>query len=145
MAEAAQLGVKFLDHREAARQHVTNIAAWAKLVGYKDYERSVWLTLRPYIIHPVGENPLDDWRTIAHELVHFRQQPEGWPRLWMWIIRYGCSQDFRWRMEREAHLVNLRLGQYRDIARLVESMKTFYRLSGITAERMVAWFEQNRS
>ena len=140
-ARAARLGVKFLSHTEAARRHVSRLAAWAPLFGYRNFKETVYVTLRPHIIVPDGiEDPLDDWRVIRHELVHFERQPEGRFALFRWVLAYGLKQRFRAIEEMHAHLEDIRTGRApNDIPLVVEKMREWYRLGSIDPAWMVEW------
>lgn len=138
-----RLGVKFITHKEAAIKHVSNLAAWAPLFGYKNYSKSVYVTMRPYIIHPDQvEDPLDDWRIIAHELVHWQRQPDSKWGLYKWIIRYGVCQKFRAVEEMHAHLEDIHNQRLpNDIPHVVENMREWYKLSNVDPAWMVDWME----
>lgn len=142
-ARAARLGVKFITHEEAARRHVSNLAAWAPLFGYRNFKETVWVTLRPYIITPERvEDPLDDWRVVRHELVHFERQPEGRLSLWWWVVKYGTKAKFRAVEEMWAHLEDIRTGRApNDVPLVVEKMREWYRLGSVDPVWMIDWME----
>jgi hypothetical protein len=132
-----QLGVQFVPHSKAGLY--TNIGRWARLLGWKDWERVTWMTQRPRIYYPDGIiDPLDFWQTIAHELVHWKQQgPSLWGRL-AWMVRYGISERFRYEAEREAFLVTIKVGDGspRQIAR---DLRAFYRITSVPEAEMEEW------
>jgi hypothetical protein len=141
-----RLGVKFLTHQEAGTAHWSRLAAWARLGGYENYDKTVYVTLRPVIVYPAGRQPLDDWRVIAHELVHWERQPKGRFSLIKWVLKYATSQKFRAIEEMHAHLVDIRTGRARrtgcpNVPAVVEKMRDWYRLGNVDPDWMVRWME----
>ena len=121
---------------------------WARLGGYKNYDRTVYVTLRPYIIYPNHiQAPLDNWRVIAHERVHWERQPVGRLKLLLWVWRYLSKPKFRAVEEMHAHLVDIRTGRARrlgqpDISSVVERMREWYKLGHVDPGWMVDWMEK---
>lgn len=144
--ECARLGVVFVSHEEAAARGISNLAAWAPLVGYKRYAETVVVTMRPHIIHPESWGEMDIrrfWRLIAHELVHWCRQPDSRIKLLWWVAKYGACQKFRATEEMHAHLIDLHTGRHGpDIPRLVEKIRDWYRLGRVDPEWMCDWFEK---
>lgn len=139
--EARARGVIFITHEDAARRHVTNLAAWGRLFGYD--QKQYVMTIRPYIIHPAGWDPAAEWKHVAHELVHWKRQPANCIKRTWWIVRYGLSEKFRATEEMHAHLVDLRTGRSPpDVPALVERMRDWYRLGGVDPQWMVSWMVQ---
>ena len=124
--------------------HSANCAAsaWrsiARFGGVSDFGSRFWITIGHDICYPSSALP-DPWAhetTIRHELVHVRQGVNAW-----WIARYLASQDFRWRQEREAYLVNVRAGESSD--GIAEILSVAYRISKPTRQQMIDWFEARR-
>lgn len=144
LAEVEQHKVRFLDHRRAAALGVTNLAAWAPLFGYKLFAETVWVTMRPWIIHPIGiDEPLDHWEMIAHELVHYGRQPSNRLGVLLWIAKYGLSNKRRAIEEMEAHVVDIIVGRVtRNIPALVDRMVSWYRIKGVDKGWMCDYMAQ---
>jgi len=136
-----ELEVRLISHRTASARGVSSIAAWAPLFGYKRFKETVWMTLRPYIIHPVGIiDPFDYWPVMAHELAHWKRQPDSRLKLMWWVIRYGTSQRVRAVEEMHAHLVDLETKRLGDsVPHIVEKMRDWYRLNRIDPQWMIDW------
>jgi hypothetical protein len=149
LAECDRLGVIFVDHRQAAAQKIINAAAWARfgtrmgIVHYEDYDLRVWMTVRPMkaIVHPIGVDPSSRWKIVAHELVHWHQQPDSRIAFWIWVTRYLTSQRRRWEIEAPAHLVNLKLHVDNHLPTMVDEMREFYYLNDIKRDEMMHWFD----
>jgi len=114
--------------------------AFAHLFGTKGWKEHFWLTLGKTIYHPAGiGDPLSYTGTVCHELVHVNQQSRTW--LWWWITRYLCSWKYRWQMERDAYLEEIRLG--RSIESIAVSMRIAYRIP-LEFDVICKWFEDNK-
>lgn len=126
--------VRFVPWSEAGPY--TNVHRWARAFGWDP--ATMWQTQRPRIYHPSWvEDPLDHWQIVAHELVHWRQQgPSWWGRL-RWFALYGLSERHRYRAEREAYLVDIRLGVRSplEVARLLRAQ---YRIS-VPEDEILEW------
>lgn len=134
-SDCTRLRVRFVPWSEAG--HYTNVQKWARLFNWS--AETMWQTQRPRIYHPSWvSDPLDHWQTVAHELVHWRQQGPTRLPTWWWCARYGVSSDFRWRMEREAYLVNIAFGMTPAVA--TDILQRQYMIT-VPREEMIAWFE----
>lgn len=118
-------------------------ASWwgkiARLGGVPNFSRDFWITIGRDICYP--SSVTDPWAhpvTVRHEIVHVLQQASAW--LPWWLTKYLLSQSFRWRMEREAYLVDVRAGA--SIPRIVLDLATAYRI-GLDRGMMIQWFEDN--
>jgi len=134
-SEARAYGVKW-------RRHADMPLPWR----FSFWKGKVWadhtfMTLRPYIYLP---DPIDDpwpyWRTIAHELVHWRQQKKSYPLMWM--AKYAASQKFRWESEREAFLIDLFFGG--DLLRITTALRDDYGIRCVSPGEMREWFANNK-
>lgn len=72
------------------------------------------MTIGRTIYHPTGRDPKKYPTTVAHELVHVDQQAKLGVLLFTALYLFaplpvGIAY-FRWKFEREAYLVNIRLG-----------------------------------
>lgn len=141
-AECKKLGVEIRTWDKAGTY--TNVAIWAKLFGYKDFERNYFMTLRPRIMCPVGiRDPIaETWKTIAHELVHWKRQPSNKASLLWWVVKYGACQKFRALEEMYAHLADLQTGRLGyDIPHIVEHTRQVHSLDKVDPAWMCAWLE----
>jgi hypothetical protein len=139
--EVATAKVRLRPHRSSSLMGL--YGRLASLFGVKGFQETFWLTLDPVIYHPNHiADPLADpsrYDTIRHELVHVKQQ-RG--RLTAWVLKYLCSQRFRWEAEREAYLVNIRAGE--DPRWSATSLHRNYKIADPSEAQMVAWFEAHR-
>ena len=136
------IGARLVPHADNWKARVWG--QLSKLGGVNDFSQRFWITLAPDICYPrTVRNP---WApvyetTIRHEMVHVRQQQRD--GLFTWLVKYLASQDFRWRMEREAYLCDIRAGENtsRDVA---ATLHDIYRVFSPTVDQMVTWFEGHR-
>jgi hypothetical protein len=139
--QASGLGVRFIPHSKTAHVGYNAFPLLCKVLGWK--AEQTWVTLYPEVWHPDSvKDPFAEFpRVVAHELVHCRQQRDT--VLAWWMFRYATSQDFRWRMEREAYLTNIANGSDQ-ISHVVADLATAYRISSPTRVEMREWFEAHR-
>ena len=135
-AKCEELGVEFVRHSDS--RLATFVGWFAEHFGrWEDWRARFWFTLGRRIFHPDHiQDPIGKFQTlVAHELVHVEQQSKT--LLWWWVARYLTSWRFRWRMEREAYLENIRSGD--PALRVSKRLQTAYGIKLSTVE-MVRWF-----
>jgi hypothetical protein len=120
-------------------------SAWAKisrLGGVKDFDKHFWITIGKRICYQTAvANPWDrKWEPeIRHEMIHVKQQ--SFTVVACWLFNYLTSQRFRWRMEREAYLVNIKAGQC-DAQGVAELLHDAYKINDPSVEKMADWFRK---
>ena len=110
----------------------------ARIGGVKDFSRRFWITLGRDICYPTTVvDPYDPRHavTVRHELTHVRQQSQT-VLVW-WLCRYVTSQSFRFAMEGEAYLIDIRAGA--SIEGVVDLLIDNYRI-GLSRQWMIDWF-----
>lgn len=136
-AEVSNLGIRLVPHSQWRLFWVVRLYYLFKKRA--DAANGIWITLPKRIVYP--DNVSDPYQAptkLAHELVHVRQiKRERW--WWIWYIKYLSSWRFRWRMEREAYLVEIRAGV--PVDDIVAWLPTY----GIKKDPlgMKAWFAKN--
>jgi hypothetical protein len=135
--DAEELGVRYRHHRDMPLPW--RFSFWMSVVGQPEWRNNVWMTIRPYVYVPDDVLTVDiykHWQTLAHELVHWRQQRNSTPLLW--LAKYAASQRFRWEQEREAYSVSIALGS--DVSSVVAMLRGSYGIHCVPAEDMRRWF-----
>lgn len=84
------------------------------LLGNKKFMRDYWTTLGKTIYYPTHTiNPYLSREIIEHELIHVKQYKKYGPLMWIAYLFLPVPiffAWFRWRLEREAYLVNIKEG-----------------------------------
>jgi hypothetical protein len=129
-----QWGVSFCPISKSVKMNV--VAQFAKLLGYKNFKETYWLTLGKTIYHPDHIDPLGYLSTIEHELLHVQQQHRH--GLALWLFRYLTSGKFRYFQEREAYLLQVKNGSM-SVGQAVACLSTYK--TGVDLNEMADWFE----
>lgn len=100
------LGVNLVPHKDSVIMWVADM--WHDLQGNPWFDKTVWMTLHPYIYYPSHiKDPMEYWEIIAHELVHWERQRDMGVMEWVW--NYITDWSFREREEKPAFVRSIKL------------------------------------